>query len=89
MIRHGADKVFNSKESTITEDDIDDILARGEKLVSRPVRFFSREQISVHTRALYIYLYFLLGMVPTLLLLLFVEVLLWNEVICFYVLADC
>ena len=30
MIRHGADKVFSSKEATVTDDDIDDILARGE-----------------------------------------------------------
>ena len=55
MIRHGADKVFNSKESTITEDDIDDILARGEKLVSRPVRFFfSRANICTYTCTVHI-----------------------------------
>ena len=33
MIRHGADQVFASKESTITEDDIDAIMAKGEKKV--------------------------------------------------------
>ena len=34
MIRHGADHVFAGKGSTITDDDIDVILERGEKLVS-------------------------------------------------------
>ena len=33
MIRHGADTVFNSKESLVTEEDIDAILAKGEKKV--------------------------------------------------------
>ena len=33
MIRHGADKVFNAKESTITDDDIETILAKGEEKV--------------------------------------------------------
>ena len=33
MIRHGADKVFSSKEAMVTDDDIDDILARGEQKV--------------------------------------------------------
>ncbi len=33
MIRHGANIVFSSKDSMITEDDIDTILARGEKKV--------------------------------------------------------
>ena len=33
MIRHGADKVFSSKDATVTDDDIDDILARGEQKV--------------------------------------------------------
>ena len=37
MIRHGADQVFASKESTITEDDIDAIMAKGVK----KVRIFS------------------------------------------------
>ena len=31
MIRHGADQVFASKDSTITDEDIDAILKRGEK----------------------------------------------------------
>ena len=35
MIRHGAEKVFNSKDATVTDDDIDDILARGEQKVQR------------------------------------------------------
>jgi SWI/SNF-related matrix-associated actin-dependent regulator of chromatin subfamily A member 5 len=33
MIRHGADHVFASKDSDITEDDIDNILLRGESKV--------------------------------------------------------
>lgn len=33
MIRHGASHVFASKESEITEEDIDEILAKGEKKV--------------------------------------------------------
>ena len=33
MIRHGADKVFSSKDSTVTDDDIDTILAKGEMKV--------------------------------------------------------
>lgn len=31
MIRHGANYIFRSKESDITDDDIDDILSRGER----------------------------------------------------------
>ena len=31
MIRHGADHVFASKESDVTDDDIDQILQRGKK----------------------------------------------------------
>ena len=34
MIRHGADKVFSSKDATVTDDDIETILAKGEKKVS-------------------------------------------------------
>ena len=34
MIRHGASHVFASKESEITDEDIDAILAKGEKKVS-------------------------------------------------------
>lgn len=34
MIRHGADQVFASKESTITDEDIDAIMAKGEKKVT-------------------------------------------------------
>ena len=33
MIRYGANHVFASKESDITDEDIDEILARGEKKV--------------------------------------------------------
>lgn len=33
IIRHGATHVFASKESEITDDDIDEILERGEKKV--------------------------------------------------------
>lgn len=33
IIRHGATHVFASKESDITDDDIDEILERGEKKV--------------------------------------------------------
>ena len=33
MIRHGAEKVFSSKESTITEEDIESILVKGEQKV--------------------------------------------------------
>ena len=34
MIRHGANTVFSSKDSLITDDDIDSILAKGEKRVN-------------------------------------------------------
>ena len=34
MIRHGANIVFSSKDSMATDDDIDDILKKGEKKVS-------------------------------------------------------
>ena len=34
MIRHGASHVFASKDSEITDEDIDTILAKGEKKVS-------------------------------------------------------
>ena len=34
MIRHGASHVFASKDSEITEDDIDSIIAKGEQKVS-------------------------------------------------------
>ena len=37
MIRHGADAVFASKESTVTDEDIDAILAEGEKRVREAV----------------------------------------------------
>lgn len=33
MIRHGASHVFASKDSEITEEDIDDIIEKGEKKV--------------------------------------------------------
>ncbi len=33
MIRHGANTVFSSKDTMVTEDDIDTILAKGEKKV--------------------------------------------------------
>jgi len=33
MIRHGANHVFASKDSEITDEDIDDILAKGEEKV--------------------------------------------------------
>ena len=33
MIRHGADKVFSAKDSTVTDDDIETILAKGEQKV--------------------------------------------------------
>lgn len=39
IIRHGATHVFASKESEITDEDIDAILERGEKKV-RPVGFY-------------------------------------------------
>ena len=35
MIRHGADQVFASKDSSITDEDIDAILSRGQKKVCR------------------------------------------------------
>lgn len=35
IIRHGATHVFASKESEITDDDIDAILERGERKVSQ------------------------------------------------------
>ena len=31
MVRSGAEMVFNSKDSTITDEDIDRIVAKGEK----------------------------------------------------------
>ncbi len=33
MIRHGADKVFSAKDSTVSDDDIETILAKGEQKV--------------------------------------------------------
>ena len=33
MIRHGADQIFASKDSTITDEEIDTILEKGEKKV--------------------------------------------------------
>ena len=33
MIRHGADAVFSAKDSMFTDEDIETILARGEKKV--------------------------------------------------------
>ena len=35
MIRHGASHVFASKDSEITEEDIDAIMAKGEKKVGQ------------------------------------------------------
>lgn len=37
MIRHGANQVFASKDSMITDEDIDSILAIGEKKVRTPM----------------------------------------------------
>lgn len=37
MIRHGADAVFASKDATVTDADIDAILAEGEKRVRRRI----------------------------------------------------
>ena len=37
IIRHGATHVFASKESEITDEDIDEILERGERKVSKGV----------------------------------------------------
>ena len=34
MIRHGANVVFSAKDSMTSEEDIDDILKKGEKKVS-------------------------------------------------------
>lgn len=42
MIRHGADHIFASKESEITDEDIDAILEKGEKRVSEPFFCLSR-----------------------------------------------
>ena len=39
MIRHGASHVFASKDSEITDEDIDEILAKGEKKVSGSFQF--------------------------------------------------
>lgn len=36
MIRHGANHVFSSKDSEITDEDIDSILAKGESKVKKP-----------------------------------------------------
>lgn len=47
IIRHGATHVFASKESEITDDDIDAILERGE----RKVRLNSVEEKSRFERA--------------------------------------
>lgn len=44
MIRHGASHVFASKESEITDQDIDAILAKGEKKVMKMHFLKSREQ---------------------------------------------
>ena len=34
MIRHGANHIFASKDSEITDEDIEDIIGRGEKKVT-------------------------------------------------------
>ena len=39
MIRHGASHVFASKDSEITDEDIDAILVRGEKKVIKQLFF--------------------------------------------------
>ena len=39
MIRHGASHVFASKDSEITDEDIDNILARGEKKVREKINY--------------------------------------------------
>ena len=40
MIRHGASHVFASKDSEITEEDIDSIIAKGEQKVGIRIFFF-------------------------------------------------
>ena len=45
MIRHGANEIFASKDATITDEDIDIILERGEKKVNalRLIAFLSAQ----------------------------------------------
>lgn len=45
MIRHGADKVFAAKDSTITDEDIDLILERGVKKVGGQTNLISVVQV--------------------------------------------
>lgn len=51
IIRHGATHVFASKESEITDDDIDAILERGERKVSQS-GFISKRVQPVEHKAL-------------------------------------
>ena len=50
MIRHGADHVFASKDSDITDEDIDTILAKSENRVniSLFLQFLSRHYLIIH-----------------------------------------
>ena len=56
MIRHGANVVFSSKDSMTTDEDIDEILKKGEKkvshLVSGSVSLSHTLYITLHTHSL-------------------------------------
>lgn len=47
MIKYGADSIFSSKDSTITDEDIDAILDRGEKKTAT-----MNEKIKDHSKKL-------------------------------------
>ena len=50
MIRHGADHVFASKESDITDEDIDSILAKSEsRVISTLIIIFFKNSFSTTT----------------------------------------
>ena len=53
MIRHGANVVFSSKESMTTDEDIDDILKKGEKKV-RECYWSSDPSFSGHAMSSYV-----------------------------------
>ena len=59
MIRHGANHVFASKESEITDDDIDEILRQGEQKVCFYLQiiliYYNRDTQAGRTKSLFLF----------------------------------
>ena len=60
MIRHGANHVFASKESEITDDDIDEILRQGEQKVCFYLQiimliYYNRNTQAGRTKSLFLF----------------------------------